>query len=79
MHKPPLKSFEMLTIGESSPYRSIPTALERMIHFSRRIWRSCVRKEPGVMAPVDALLGNLENAIPAACDIRAVARKPSCA
>ena len=33
MHKPPKKFFETLAIGAPTPYREVPTTLERMIHF----------------------------------------------
>ena len=74
MHKPPKKFFEPLANSAPTQYRSIPIALERMTHFFPPHLEKARAKVPGMVAQVDVLLGNLEGAIPGACDIRAVAQ-----
>ena len=65
MHKPPKKFFETLAIGAPTPYREIPTTLERMIHFFPPHVEKMRAKLPDIVPQVDVLLGNLEDAIPA--------------
>ena len=63
--KPPKMFFKPLAIGAPSPYRELPLALERMIHFFPPHVEK-MRARIGEMIPqVDVLLGNLEDAIPA--------------
>ena len=63
--KPPRKFFEPLAIGAPQPYRELPTALERMIHFFPPHVEKMRAKLPEMVRQVDVLLGNLEDAIPA--------------
>lgn len=63
--KPPRKFFEPLAIGAPQPYRELPTALERMIHFFPPHVEKMRAKVPEMARQVDVLLGNLEDAIPA--------------
>ena len=65
MHKPPKKFFETLAIGAPTPYREIPTTLERMIHFFPPHVEKMRANVPDIVAQADVLLGNLEDAIPA--------------
>ncbi len=63
--KPPRKFFEPLAIGAPAPYRELPTRLERMIHFFPPHVEKMRAKLPSMIAQVDVILGNLEDAIPA--------------
>jgi malyl-CoA/(S)-citramalyl-CoA lyase len=63
--KPPRKFFEPLAIGAPAPYRELPTRLERMIHFFPPHVEKMRAKLPEMIAKVDVILGNLEDAIPA--------------
>lgn len=63
--KPPKMFFEPLAIGAPRPYRELPVALERMIHFFPPHIEKMRNKVPAMIAQVDVLLGNLEDAIPA--------------
>jgi len=71
--KPPKKFFEPLAIGAPQPYREVPVALERMIHFFPPHNEKMRAKLPEMISQVDVLLGNLEDAIPA--DAKEAARK----
>ena len=71
--KPPKKFFEPLAIGAPQPYREIPVALERMIHFLPPHVEKIRARVPETIKQVDVLLGNLEDAIPA--DQKEAARK----
>jgi len=71
--KPPKKFFEALAIGAPQPYREVPVALERMIHFFPPHMEKMRAKLPEMIAQVDVILGNLEDAIPA--DAKEAARK----
>lgn len=71
--KPPKKFFEPLAIGAPQPYREVPVALERMIHFFPPHMEKMRAKLPEMIAQVDVILGNLEDAIPA--DAKEAARK----
>lgn len=63
--KLPANFYKPLSIGAPTPYRELPVALERMIHFFPG-HNEKVRARIGEMIPqVDVLLGNLEDAIPA--------------
>ncbi len=63
--KPPKKFFEPLAIGAPQPYRELPVALERMIHFFPPHIDKMRARVPEMAKQVDVLLGNLEDAIPA--------------
>ncbi|MFC7047730.1 HpcH/HpaI aldolase/citrate lyase family protein [Emcibacter nanhaiensis] len=65
MQKPPKDFFKPLAIGAPEPYREIPVALERMIHFFPPHVEKMRAKVPDMVGQVDVLLGNLEDAIPA--------------
>jgi malyl-CoA/(S)-citramalyl-CoA lyase len=71
--KPPRKFFEPLAIGAPQPYRELPVALERMIHFFPPHVEKVRAKLPEMVRQVDVLLGNLEDAIPA--DAKEAARQ----
>src|ERR1700687_414037 len=69
---PPRNFFKPLAIGAPAPLRHLPVKLERMIqcvppHIEKRR-----AKVPELIAQVDVVLGNLEDAIPA--DAKAAAR-----
>jgi malyl-CoA/(S)-citramalyl-CoA lyase len=71
--KPPRKFYEPLAIGAPPPYRELPVALERMIHFFPPHNEKLRGRLPEMIGTVDALLGNLEDAIP--IDAKEAARK----
>ena len=62
--KPPRKFFEPLAIGAPAPWRELPPALERMIHFFPPHNEKLRARLPEIIPQVDVLLGNLEDAIP---------------
>jgi len=62
--KPPRKFFEPLAIGAPLPFRELPPALERMIHFFPPHVEKLRNRLPEMIREVDVLLGNLEDAIP---------------
>jgi len=61
----PAKFFSPLAIGAPEPFRAPPTRLERMIHFIPPHNEKIRAKLGGMIAKVDVILGNLEDAIPA--------------
>lgn len=63
--KTPRDFYAPLAIGAPEPYREIPVALERMIHFFPPHVEKMRAKVPDMASQVDVLLGNLEDAIPA--------------
>lgn len=65
MRKLPKDFFKPLAIGAPAPFREIPVALERMIHFFPPQIEKMRGKIPSMIGQVDVLLGNLEDAIPA--------------
>ena len=69
--KPPGKFYAPLAIGAPAPYREIPVALERMIHFFPPHVEKLRVRIPEMIAQVDVLLGNLEDAIPTAAKVAA--------
>lgn len=71
--KLPLNFYKPLAIGAPAPYRELPVALERMIHFFPGHNEKVRAKVGDVISQVDVLLGNLEDAIPA--DAKEAARK----
>jgi malyl-CoA/(S)-citramalyl-CoA lyase len=69
----PAKHFAALAIGAPEPYRQLPVRLERMVHFVPP-HNEKIRARLGELIPqVDAVLGNLEDAIPA--DAKTAARQ----
>ena len=61
----PAKHFAPLAIGAPEPYRALPVRLERMIHFVPPHNEKIRAKLKEIIAQVDVVLGNLEDAIPA--------------
>ena len=70
--KLPRNFFQPLAIGAPAPPRALPVKLERMIHFVPPHIDKLRAKVPQLIAEVDVVLGNLEDAIPA--DAKAAAR-----
>jgi malyl-CoA/(S)-citramalyl-CoA lyase len=64
--KYPRNVFKPLAIGAPPPLRELPVRLERMIHFVPPHIEKLRAKVPELIAQVDVVLGNLEDAIPAA-------------
>jgi malyl-CoA/(S)-citramalyl-CoA lyase len=62
--KPASKFYTALSIGAPTPYREVPIALERMIHFFPPHNEKLCSKIGELIEKVDVLLGNLEDAIP---------------
>ncbi|MGC1776592.1 MAG: CoA ester lyase [Xanthobacteraceae bacterium] len=71
--KLPRNFFKPLAIGAPAPLRELPLRLERMIHFVPPHIEKVRAKVPELVAQVDVVLGNLEDAIPA--DSKEAARK----
>jgi len=63
--KLPRNFFKPLAIGAPAPLRELPLKLERMIHFVPPHVEKLRAKVPELIAQVDVVLGNLEDAIPA--------------
>jgi len=63
--KLPRPFFKPLAIGAPEPLRELPVRLERMIHFVPPHIEKIRAKVPELLAQVDVVLGNLEDAIPA--------------
>jgi malyl-CoA/(S)-citramalyl-CoA lyase len=63
--KLPRNFFKPLAIGAPAPLRELPLRLERMIHFVPPHIEKVRAKVPDLVAQVDVVLGNLEDAIPA--------------
>src|SRR5215470_17978737 len=64
--KHPRNFFKPLSIGAPVPLRELPVRLERMVHFVPPHIEKMQAKVPELIAQVDVVLGNLEDAIPAA-------------
>jgi len=62
--KLPRQFFQPLAIGAPAPMRELPVRLERMIHFVPPHLDKLRAKVPELVAQVDVVLGNLEDAIP---------------
>jgi malyl-CoA/(S)-citramalyl-CoA lyase len=62
--KLPRSFFQPLAIGAPAPMRELPVRLERMIHFVPPHVEKMRAKVPDLVAQVDVVLGNLEDAIP---------------
>jgi malyl-CoA/(S)-citramalyl-CoA lyase len=71
--KLPRPFFKPLAIGAPAPYQELPVRLERMIHFVPPHVEKIRAKVGELIAQVDVVLGNLEDAIPA--DAKEAARK----
>jgi malyl-CoA/(S)-citramalyl-CoA lyase len=56
--------FAPLAVGAPAPLRELPVRLERMIHFVPPHIEKVRAKVPDLVAQVDVVLGNLEDAIP---------------
>ena len=63
--KLPRNFFKPLAIGAPAPLHELPLRLERMIHFVPPHIEKVRAKVPELVAQVDVVLGNLEDAIPA--------------
>src|SRR5438105_5432207 len=63
--KLPRNFFKPLAIGAPAPLRELPIKLERMIHFVPPHIEKMRAKVPELIAQVDVVLGNLEDAVPA--------------
>ena len=63
--KLPRNFFKPLAVGAPAPLRELPVGLERMIHFVPPHIEKLRAKVPELIAGVDVVLGNLEDAIPA--------------
>ena len=63
--KIPRQFFQPLAIGAPAPLRELPVRLERMIHFVPPQIEKLRAKGQELIAQVDVVLGNLEDAIPA--------------
>jgi malyl-CoA/(S)-citramalyl-CoA lyase len=62
--KLPRNFFKPLAIGAPAPLRELPLRLERMVHFVPPHIEQVRSKVPELVAQVDVVLGNLEDAIP---------------
>ncbi|HEY6259314.1 MAG TPA: CoA ester lyase [Xanthobacteraceae bacterium] len=71
--KLPRNFFKPLAIGAPKPLRDLPVRLERMIHFVPPHIEKLRLKVPELIAQVDVVLGNLEDAIPS--DAKEAARR----
>jgi malyl-CoA/(S)-citramalyl-CoA lyase len=71
--KLPRNFFKPLAIGAPTPLRELPVRLERMIHFVPPHIEKLRAKVPELIAQVDVVLGNLEDAIPS--DAKEAARR----
>jgi malyl-CoA/(S)-citramalyl-CoA lyase len=71
--KLPRNFFKPLAMGAPVPLRELPVKLERLIHFVPPHIDKMRAKIPELIAQVDVLLGNLEDAIPA--DAKPAARR----
>jgi malyl-CoA/(S)-citramalyl-CoA lyase len=71
--KHPRNYFKPLAIGAPAPLHELPVRLERMIHFVPPHIEKMRAKVPELIAQVDVVLGNLEDAVPA--DAKVTARQ----
>src|SRR5207302_7963275 len=58
--------YKALALGAPAPWRELPVRLERMIHFVPPHVEKLRAKVPELVRQVDVVLGNLEDALPAA-------------
>ena len=63
--KLPRNFYKALAIGAPAPLRDLPVRLERMIHFVPPHVEKMRAKAADLIAQVDVVLGNLEDAVPA--------------
>ena len=63
MSRLPSRFHQPLSIGAPQPFRELPVRLERMIHFMPPHVEKLRAKLPDLIAQVDVVLGNLEDAI----------------
>jgi malyl-CoA/(S)-citramalyl-CoA lyase len=63
--KRPRNFYRPLALGAPEPLRELPIRAERLIHFVPPHVEKLRAKVPGLIATVDVVLGNLEDAIPA--------------
>jgi malyl-CoA/(S)-citramalyl-CoA lyase len=68
----PRQFFKPLVLGAPKPLAELPLRLERMIHFVPPHSEKVREKVPELIAEVDVVLGNLEDAVPA--EAKAAAR-----
>jgi malyl-CoA/(S)-citramalyl-CoA lyase len=71
MLRSPRDFFQPLAIGAPEPLREIPVTPSRMIHFLPSHNDKLVARVPETLKQVDVLLGNLEDAVPAAEKVKA--------
>src|SRR5258705_5012333 len=69
----PAKHFASLAIGAPEPHRALPVRLERMVHFVPPHNEKIRARLAELIPQVDAVLGNLEDAI--AADAKIAARQ----
>ncbi|WP_417668540.1 HpcH/HpaI aldolase/citrate lyase family protein [Roseibium sp.] len=69
--KTPRAFYQPLAIGAPQPFRETPVCLERMIHFVPPHIEKMRAKVPDLIAKVDVVLGNLEDAIPVDAKVEA--------
>src|SRR5262245_37339916 len=69
----PASHYAPLAVGAPAPYRQAPVRLERMIHFVPPHNEKIRARLGDLIAKVDVVLGNLEDAIPA--DAKSAARQ----
>ena len=67
----PTKHFAPLSVGAPDPVRQLPVRLERMVHFLPPHNEKIRARLPDLIAQVDVVLGNLEDAIPVDAKIAA--------
>jgi malyl-CoA/(S)-citramalyl-CoA lyase len=67
----PAKHFAPLAVGAPEPWRQLPVTLERMIHFVPPHVEKVRARAGELIAQVDVVLGNLEDAVPADAKVAA--------
>jgi malyl-CoA/(S)-citramalyl-CoA lyase len=67
----PAKHFAPLAVGAPEPWRQLPVRLERMIHFVPPHVEKVRARAGELIAQVDVVLGNLEDAVPADAKVAA--------
>src|SRR5262245_28738078 len=67
----PRQFFKPLAIGAPAPLRELPVRLERMIHFVPPHIEALRAKVPALIAQVDVVLGNRDDAVPAEAKVLA--------
>jgi malyl-CoA/(S)-citramalyl-CoA lyase len=69
----PARHYAPLAVGAPEPFRTLPVRLERMVHFVPPHNEKIRARVQALIADVDVVLGNLEDAIPA--DAKTAARR----